>query len=343
MSRGKRCRRAYTRFLQTNGALSFSATEFSRVSAMSHDAVSRWLAEGHGGPEEVWQHALGLVTKGGFLIGDDSPVEHPYGPSIELTADVYDSASGKIVNGIPLVALLWSNGKRHIVVDYRVPGAQGTEKMRITNRAGEVTIVWKTKNELFLDMLKTAKKRGFSPVAVLFDGWYAACDNLKWIENHGWKFGTRLKKNRQVSVDGRPYCRVDELDWGKRTAPQAWIQGYGRARIVRTALIHRSARGKKAGVRYLVTNELGWRKGTIVKLYKKRWAIEEQFRIAKQALGIHRCPARHKESQLTHIYSTILALLDTEKRRLATGLTAYQQRAETFRAVTREQLRECLA
>ena len=79
--------------------------------------------------------------------------------------------------GINLVALLWTDGDRHIPCDYRIyDKADG-----------------RTKNDHFGDMLRRAHARGFAPGCVLFDGWYASLENLKLVRGLGWRWLTRLK------------------------------------------------------------------------------------------------------------------------------------------------------
>jgi putative transposase len=82
---------------------------------------------------------------------------------------------------INLITLLWTDGERHIPVDYR-----------IYNKVVDGL----TKHDHFRAMLRTAAERGFRPKVVLFDSWYASLENLKFIRSIDWLWLTRLECDR---------------------------------------------------------------------------------------------------------------------------------------------------
>lgn len=317
LTQDKHLTKIYPEFLQKNAALT-SAVELSRVDAVSHDQVTRFLADNAFTPHDLWVHVRGEIDKTkGWLIIDDTVIEKPYGPSIELTGWYYSSTQNKVIWGIPVVTLVWSDGKRNYPIDYRVHQPMVDEK---------------DKNVLFREMLRTAKNRGFTPDYVVFDGWYASLVNLKLVEKLDWVFVSRVRKNRQVSVGTKPNQRIDTLDWSHQTAPQAYVKGFGLARIIRTVLLNHQ------GAAYLMTNALAWRIKRIIAAYKRRWIIEPLFRVAKQVLSLGACQARRAAAQRNHIFFAFCALAQTEKRRIASGLSSYEQRALVFRGVTRTHL-----
>lgn len=65
--------------------------------------------------------------------------------------------------------MLWSDGDRHVPVDYRVYDKDGDGL---------------TKNDHFHAMLTSARERGFTPACVVFDSWYSSLENLKLVR--GW-------------------------------------------------------------------------------------------------------------------------------------------------------------
>ena len=85
-----------------------------------------------------------------------------------------------------LITVLWSDGDRHVPVDYR-----------IYDKAGDAL----TKNDHFRAMLEVAHERGFLPECVVFDSWYSSLENLKQVRDFGWVWLTRLKANRLVNPD----------------------------------------------------------------------------------------------------------------------------------------------
>ena len=80
---------------------------------------------------------------------------------------VYRHWSGKqhkVVNGINLISLVWTDGDATIPIDFRIYDIDNDGK---------------TKNDHFKEMLAVARIRGFSPRFVMFDSWYGSIGNLK--------------------------------------------------------------------------------------------------------------------------------------------------------------------
>ena len=103
-----------------------SATEAARVrpepsTAPGHDAFTRLLHRLEPDAATLWREAAGQVERrGGILVVDDSTLDKPYAQKIEL---VRRHGSGKhhaVVEGINLITLLWTDGDRHVPVDYRL-------------------------------------------------------------------------------------------------------------------------------------------------------------------------------------------------------------------------------
>ena len=164
----------------------YSGVELSKVTdGMAHDAVSRWLLKFTFKPQELWNQVKNLVNpQAGYLVVDDTTLDKRYSKENELAKLQYSGDEHGLVNGISLVNLLWTDPKKCVPVDYRIYQKE---------------IDGKTKNDLFLELLKKALKRGFSPLYVLFDSWYSSIENLKFIRSQGLKFICNLKSNRIVS------------------------------------------------------------------------------------------------------------------------------------------------
>ena len=128
----------------------------------------------------------------GLLILDDTTLDKPYAQKMALVTHHWSSKHQRVVKGIDLLTLLWTDGKSLIPCDFRVyDKPQGG----------------KTKNENFQDMLKKAKDRGFALEYVLMDSWYSALKNLKLIASFGWFFLDEAEKKS-----------FGEFGWGKGSA-----------------------------------------------------------------------------------------------------------------------------
>ena len=184
----------------------YSGTEAERVQPESanppaHDAITRLLHRMEPSSETLWlegQQHVSLNT--GILVIDDSTLDKFYAEKMELVTRHWSGKHGRVVQGINLITLLWTEGDRHIPLNYRFY---------------EKSVDGATKNDHFRTMLQTARVRGFDPECVVFDSWYSSLDNLKLIRRYNWIWLTRLKRNRHVNPDNtgnRPLSDVDTAD-----------------------------------------------------------------------------------------------------------------------------------
>jgi len=153
---------------------SVSATEAAKVQgdeeqAPAHDAFTRLLHRLEPDAATLWREARTQVSLSqGILVIDDSTLDKPYAKKIELVTRHWSGKHHAVVSGINLVTLLWTDGDRHVPVDYRVFDKKQDAL---------------TKNDHFQAMVKAAHARGFAPACVVFDSWYSGLENLKLIRS----------------------------------------------------------------------------------------------------------------------------------------------------------------
>jgi hypothetical protein len=289
----------------------YSGVELSKVSpdeSMSHDSVSRFLADSHFEPIQLWGKVKPLVNKAsGYLVGDDTLLSKEYSQINELAKKQYSGNTHRLTNGICLVNLLWTAGEEFVPVDYRVYFKEADEK---------------TKNDHLEDMLKKAYKRGFKPRYVLLDAWYSSVSNMKFITHKcGWHFICVLKRNRKVSVIQGSYIPVSDLDLAERQVRKVWLKEYGYVLVCKIV-------DKDGGITYLATDDLSL---TDYEEYTghhhKRWMIEEFHRGLKQTTGIEKCYSVKASSQRTHIFASFVAFIKLEAVRLREHISWYEQKA----------------
>jgi hypothetical protein len=133
----------------------------------------------------------------GALVIDDSTLDKPYLPQIELVMRHWSGKHHRVVLGINLISTIWTDGSAIVSVDFRIynPDKDG-----------------KNKNDHFRDMLREADERKFRPGCVIFDSWYSSIDNLKLIRSLKWHWCTRLKSNRVVDTDHSHNRSVSEIE-----------------------------------------------------------------------------------------------------------------------------------
>jgi hypothetical protein len=169
-----------------------TATEAARcqpkaVHPPAHDAFTRLLHRLEPDPATLWLEVEPEVRRrDGVLVLDDTVLDKPYARQMGLVHHVWSGKHQRVVKGIDLLTLLWTDGDRHLPCDYRLydKGNDG-----------------RTKNDHFQELLRVAHTRGFVPRCVVFDSWYSSLDNLKFLRSYGWRWLTRLKSNRKVNLD----------------------------------------------------------------------------------------------------------------------------------------------
>ncbi len=127
----------------------------------------------------------------GLLVNDDSTLDKPYARKMELVTRPWSGKHHRVVRGITLSTLLWTDGDTLVPTDFRVyDKADGL-----------------TKNEHFRAMLGTAHALRMLRLLVLEPG-----DPLKVVRGYLWRWLTRLKGNRLVNPDESGNVAVSEVE-----------------------------------------------------------------------------------------------------------------------------------
>jgi hypothetical protein len=246
------------------------------------------------------------------LVRDDSVLDKPSAKQMARVARQWSGKHGRVVWGIGLVTLLWSDGEALVPCDYRLYGKGGDGL---------------TKNDHARDLLAVAKARGFAPAVVLFDSWYASLANLKAVRAHGWHWTTQLKANRAVNPDGTGNRRLDECG-SSAAGTRVHLQGDGFVVVFRIV----STDGDTA---YWATRDLTMGEGQRQKYSELAWGIEVYHRGLKHFCGVERAQVRAARAQRNHITCALRAFLRLEQHRLVTGVRWWAAK----RGIIREAIR----
>lgn len=316
MAKTKCSLKLYSDFLIANQNR-YSGLELSKVAPgeISHDSISRWLSSANFNPSSLYNQTRDLVVKNsGYLVGDDTLLSKKYSQLNELARRQYSGNTHGLEMGISLVNLLWTDGEKFIPVDYRVYQRENDDK---------------TKNDHFQEMLLRAKQRGFEPLYVLMDCWYASIDNLKLITRKlGWHFICNLKANRQVSVSQGSYMAIADLSLAERQVRKVWLKGYGWVLVCKLV-------DTNGDITYLATDDLGLMDyDEFAGHFENRWKIEEFHRGIKQTTGIEKCYSIKAMSQETHIFAAFTAFIKLEIKRIQEQISWYEQKAQINRYLT---------
>ncbi len=298
-----------------------SGTEAARVQPAradppAHDAFTRLLHRLDPDPAALWAEAAPLVQRDrGILVLDDSTLDKPYARHIGLVTRHWSGKHRRVVRGINLLTLLWTDGDRLIPVDYR-----------LYDKASDGL----TKNDHFRAMLATAQQRGFRPAYVVFDGWYASLENLKAVRAAGWGWLTRLKSNRLVNPDGtgnRPLAACAIAATGTRVH----LQGYGFIQVFRIV-------APDGDTEHWATSDPQMDELGRLQYAEWAWGIEEYHRGLKQHCGVERAQVRAARAQRSHIGCAIRAFLRLEHHRQQTGISWWEAKTSIVREAVRAYL-----
>jgi hypothetical protein len=299
----------------------FSCTEAARCQpaapeAPAHDAFTRLLRRQPPDTEALWREVRPLAErKAGVLVLDDTTLDKPYAKKMELVSRHWSGKQGRVVWGINLMTLLWTDGNALLPCDFRIY---------------DKPLSGLTKNDHFRQMLAVAQQREFEPEYVLFDSWYAGLQNLKAVRAQGWPWLTQFRNNRLVNPDGSGNVKVGTLE----IAPQGrtvHLRGYGWIKVFRTV-------STDGDVEHWATSDLDLTPQGQESLAGYAWGIEVYHRGIKQCCGVEKSPARKAEAQRNHIGLSLQAFLRLEVHRLRTGASWYEAKASIIRGALRNYL-----
>lgn len=299
-----------------------SATEAARVQpegakAPAHDAFTRLLHRLEPDADTLWHEASSQVSLGqGILVIDDSTLDKPYAKKIDLVVRHWSGKHHRVVSGINLITLLWTDGDRHVPCDYRI-----FDKKKDN---------W-TKNDHFQAMLKEAHRRGFQPPCVVFDSWYSGIENLKLIRSFGWIWLTRLKANRKVNPDRTGLRAVSEVEIGD-SGRVVWLEAYGLVRVFKIV-------ATDGDIEVWATNRVEMSDLERVKWAGFAWTIENYHRGLKQFCLIERAQVRSRRAWRNHVGFCLRAFLRLESHCYHTGISWFEAKT----AIIREAVRQYIA
>lgn len=269
--------------------------------SIAHDSFNRFLTRQSLTNEALWKEVEPYVEKiSGWFVLDDTVIDKIHSKFIEMTYYQWSGKHHKVVKGIGLISLVWTDGSFTYLLDYRLYDPDEDEM---------------TKNDHFREMIQTAVVRGFTPSVVLFDSWYSGIENLKFLRNLGLNWFTRLKKNRQVNPD-----RSGNVGVGTLALPadgmEVHLKKFGFIRVFHSV----NPRGKD---RYWATNLLQMDYADRKNLQSICWTIENYHRAIKEIGCIEKCPVRKRMAQKNHINCALRAYLRFEFEHCKTGNSPY--------------------
>ena len=293
----------------------FSSVEASRThpaedAPPAHDAYTRMLKRLPPDSKMLWQEVEPLIErKIGVLVIDDTTLDKPYASKMALVTQHWSGKHGRVVKGINLISLVWSDKACRLPCDFR-----------IYNKAQDGL----GKNDHFRDMLQQAAEHGFEPELVAFDSWYSSLPNLKQLRNLGWHWLTQLKSNREVSID-RTGNRAIRKIFIPVQGRSVHLKGYGWIKVFRTV-------GTNGDAEYWATSKLNMTIEEAAFYALDAWQVEVYHRGLKQFTGVEQAQYRLEVSQRNHIGLAIRAFVRLEAHRLHMGISWFEAKTSIIRS-----------
>lgn len=293
--------------LWTRGAATCKA--IAQGGAFSHDALNRLLI----GPALRGVLQMAALTRvdrtTGYLVIDDVVLDK-VGDKIEGIAWLHSSSLDQKVRALNVVVLGWTNGKVFIPLGFRFWKPPETKDGGKPSAKAFDGTPFRTKLELAVELLRWARGAGFTPTAVLFDGYYLTKPVLKVLRKAGWQWVSRIKGNRNLESgnmvfqpDHWPLLAKHGVLPKLTKSVRATLPGWGDVRMI---AVRRKGAKEPA---FLVGSNPEWGHGTIERLYGYRWDIEVAFRNTKQLAGLNDCQCRSLRAQENHVALVFLAYL----------------------------------
>ena len=279
----------------------------------AHDAYTRLLQRLPPDSEALWAEVQPCIERDkGLLVIDDTTLDKPYASQMALVTRHWSGKHHEVVQGINLISFVWSDGDAAFPCDFR-----------LYNKAEDGL----SKNDHFRVMLETAKARDFAPTIVAFDSWYSSRENLKLVREFAWDWLTRLKSNRQVSLQAGQQQAVSELDI-PASGMTVHLRGYGMVKLFRTVDPHGNAE-------HWATSRLSMTDAQRQVLSSRAWLIETYHRSLKQFTGVERGQFRLERSQRNHIALALRAYVRLEFHRWHSRLAIFDAKLNIVRDAIR--------
>jgi len=315
-----------------------TATGLSRLldGAVSHDQVTRFLAEKVKTSRDLWQVVKLLVRQvesdEGVLIFDDSIEEKPYTDENEIICWHYDHPQGRNVKGINFLTALYHSQGVSLPVAFHLVAK--TEKY-LDKKSGKMKRRSPTtKNDHYRQMLQVCVRNEIRFRYVLNDSWYAAADNMLFIRHElDRHFIMALKSNRKVALStqdksqGR-YQAVSTLDLPAGTVREVYLESVDFPLLL-TQQIFTNGDGS-TGILYLVTSDVTLDAARLTTIYQRRWKVEEYHRSLKQNASLAKSPTRTVTTQTNHFFVALCTFVKLEWLRTRTKLNHYALKSKIY-------------
>lgn len=320
----------YTDYLISQNGLA-TATGLALIldGGISHDKITRFLAQAEQGSKELWGYVKPGVREvendEGVLILDDSLEEKPYTDENDIVCWHHCHTKNRHVKGINFLSSLVRYEDIAFPIGYEIVKKDIPYQDPKTGKAKRKASI--SKNEHFETLVRQAKKNNVKFKYVLADSWYGTSGNMHFIHYELEKrfiFGMKSNRHVALSLEAKlsgQFQSVESLDLKDGECKTVYLRGETPpVQLLKKVFTNKDA---STGTLYLVTNDLTVDADRLYDVYKKRWRIEEFHKSVKQNASLAKSPTKVERTQRNHIFASMIAYCKLEFLKIKTALNHF--------------------
>ncbi len=279
------------------------------IGHVTHDALNRLAGKLPMLCAQMAAGAVFLITgiyDTGYIILDDTVVPKPFSRFVAGTYVDYDHTQKRYVRCHRIVVVIWTNGAIYIPVAFAFWHHRDfVRRYRTKNQIARILIYYVVRHHIPFSYLT-------------FDNWYASKQNLRFFDNLGIKFVTRLRKNAWIIHENekQKVQKLTKYECHYYSELEAYVKSfevkYPRFGIGSLAIVKNDKHEEPGRTKYLFTNDLSLYNKEIVLRYRSRWHVEVFFRTCKQYFGLAACQAQMMPQVILHVRMVFLAYVLTQ-------------------------------
>ena len=314
-----------------------TATGLSQLldGAISHDKITRFLSTKARTSKDLWQFIKPLIREieadDACLILDDSIEEKPYTDENEIVCWHYDHSKQMNVKGINFLSCLYQTKDLALPLGFDlirktetyIDSKEGKEKRRSPI----------SKNELARAQIERAVKNKVKFRIVLFDVWFAAIENMRFILKCGKHFICPLKPNRKIALakndklQGR-WHKLETLEIKVSESRLIYLEGLEvPVRLIKQIFTNEDG---KTAVQYLISSDTKLSNDDITTSYQKRWRVEEYHKSLKQNVSLERSPTQTPNTQTNHFFAALCGYIKLERLKIKTKQNHFALKSKLY-------------
>ncbi|HRH43593.1 MAG TPA: transposase [Pyrinomonadaceae bacterium] len=314
-----------------------TATGLSKLldGEISHDKITRFLSGEAKTSKDLWQFVKPLIreieTDDACLIIDDSIEEKPYTDENEIVCWHYDHSKQLLIKGINFLSCLYQTADFALPIgfdlirktEFYLDPKDGKEKRRSPI----------SKNELARSQIEYAVKNKVKFRFVLFDVWFAAVENLRFILKQHKHFICPLKSNRKIAsskedkLQGR-WQKLETLEIETDKSCLIYLEGL-EVPVLLIKQVFTNEDGKTI-IQYLISSDLNLSIDDITTNYHKRWRVEEYHKSLKQNVSLERSPTQTETTQTNHFFAALCGYIKLERLKIKTKQNHFALKSKLY-------------